>query len=197
RRGHDRHGLRGVRGARGGDGHGVARGRCGGWRSGRAAAWGDDPVGRWPAHARPARPLPRAHDGVAGAGSARRARATGGAGTRGRWSAPRMKLSAHGISVELPHGWEGKIYRRRGGDPTFHAANYALPGWDGDFGSVATEHMPTSGSFLVITEYRPGQGLEPGKGLFAADAIPLPLDAREFRSRTLHIGRRGQLGFQH
>ena len=108
-----------------------------------------------------------------------------------------MKLSAHGISVELPHGWEGKIYRRRGGDPTFHAANYALPGWDGDFGSVATEHMPTSGSFLVITEYRPGQGLEPGKGLFAADAIPLPLDAREFRSRTLHIGRRGQLGFQH
>jgi hypothetical protein len=107
------------------------------------------------------------------------------------------KLAAHGIAIELPDGWEGKIYRRRGGDPTLHAANYALPGWDGDFGSVATEHMPVNGSFLVITEYRPGQGLEPGRGLFAADAIPLPLDPRQFRSKTLHIGRRGQLGFQH
>jgi hypothetical protein len=107
------------------------------------------------------------------------------------------KLAAHGISIELPDGWEGKIYRRRDGDPTLHAANYALPGWDGDFGSVATEHMPVNGSFLVITEYRPGQGLEPGKGLFAAEAIPLPLDLRHFGSRTLHITREGQLGFQH
>jgi hypothetical protein len=107
------------------------------------------------------------------------------------------KLAAHGISIDLPDGWEGKIYRRHGGDPTLHAANYALPGWDGDFGSVATERMPVNGSFLVITEYRPGQGLEPGKGLFAAEAIPLPLDHREFRARTLHVGRQGQLGFQH
>src|SRR5436305_14889098 len=108
-----------------------------------------------------------------------------------------MKLAAHGISVELPDGWEGKIYRRRGGDPTLHAANYALPGWDGDFGSIATDEMPVSGSFLVITEYRPGRGPEAGKALFAAEAIPLPLDHRQFRARTLHIGRRGQLGFQH
>jgi hypothetical protein len=108
-----------------------------------------------------------------------------------------MRLSAHGIEVELPDGWEGKIYRRDGGDPTLHAANYALPSWDGDFGSVATERMPVNGSFLVITEYRAGAGLEPGKGLFAAEAIPLPLDLRQFGSRTLHITRQGQLGFQH
>jgi len=106
-------------------------------------------------------------------------------------------LAAHGISIELPAGWEGRIYRRRGGDPTLHAANFALPGADGDFGSIATERMPVSGSFLVLTEYRPGQGLEPGKGLFAAGAIPLPLDVRQFRARTLHIGRPGQMGFQH
>jgi hypothetical protein len=107
------------------------------------------------------------------------------------------RLAAHGMSIELPDGWEGKIYRRSGGDPTLHAANYALPSWDGDFGSVATERMPVNGSFVVITEYRPGQGLEPGKGLFAAEAIPLPIDLRQFGSRTLHIGRAGQLGFQH
>jgi hypothetical protein len=62
---------------------------------------------------------------------------------------------------------------------------------------VATERMPESGSFLVLTEYRPGQGLEPGKGLFAAAAIPLPLDVRKFHARTLHVGRPGQVGFQH
>jgi hypothetical protein len=106
-------------------------------------------------------------------------------------------LAAHGISIELPAGWEGRIYRRRGGDPTLHAANYPLPGSDGDFGSVATERMPERGSFLVLTEYRPGQGLEPGKGLFAAEAIPLPLDVRHFHPRTLHVGRPGQIGFQH
>jgi hypothetical protein len=107
------------------------------------------------------------------------------------------RLEAHGISVELPAGWEGRIYRRRDGDPTLHAANYALPGSDGDFGGLATERMPAGGSFLVLTEYRPGQGLEPGKGLFAAAAIPLPLDVRQFRARTLHVGRPGQVGFQH
>jgi hypothetical protein len=106
-------------------------------------------------------------------------------------------LAAHGISIELPPGWEGRIYRRRGGDPTLHAANYPLPASDGDFGSVATERMPENGSFLVLTEYRPGQGLEPGKGLFAAAALPLPLDPRQFNPKTLHVGRAGQIGFQH
>jgi hypothetical protein len=106
-------------------------------------------------------------------------------------------LAAHGISIELPAGWEGRIYRRRGGDPTLHAASYALPDADGDFGSVATGRMPENGSFLVLTEYRPGQGLEPGKGLFAAAAIPLPLDARRFHARMLHVTRPGQMGFQH
>ena len=106
-------------------------------------------------------------------------------------------LAAHGIAIELPAGWEGRIYRRPGGDPTLHAANYPLPGSDGDFGGLATERMPENGSFLVLTEYRPGQGLEPGRGLFAADSIPLPLDVHRFHPRTLHVGRPGQLGFQH
>ena len=107
------------------------------------------------------------------------------------------RLEAHGISIELPAGWEGRIYRRRGGDPTLHAANYALPGADGDFGSTATELMPHGGSFVVITEYRAGQGLVPGEGLFASRAIPLPLDARRFHPHMLQVGRPGQLGFQH
>ena len=106
-------------------------------------------------------------------------------------------LKAHGIAVELPRGWEGRIYRRQGGDPTLHAASFALPRTDGDFGSIATARIPAGGGFLSLTEYRPGQGLVPGKGLFESTEIPLPLDPRNFHPQTLHIGRRGQAGFQH
>ena len=106
-------------------------------------------------------------------------------------------LKAHGIAVELPPGWEGRIYRREGGDPTLHAASFALPHADGDFGSVATARIPAGGGFFSLTEYRPGRRLVPGKGLFASTEIPLPLDPRNFDPRALHIGRRGQAGFQH
>ena len=106
-------------------------------------------------------------------------------------------LKAHGLSIELPRGWEGRIYRRMGGDPTLHAANYTLPAADGDFGGSATQRMPHGGSFLVLTEYQPGQGLAPGEGLFAAEAIPLPLHPGQFHPRTLHVARPGQRGFQH
>lgn len=106
------------------------------------------------------------------------------------------QLSAHGLAIELPAGWEGRIYRRRGGDPILHAANFSLPDADGDFGSEATGRMPPGGSFLVLSEYRPGQGLEPGKGLFAPKAMPLPLELAHFHPRTLQVGRPGQAGIQ-
>jgi hypothetical protein len=106
-------------------------------------------------------------------------------------------LRAHGISVDLPEGWEGRIFRHRHGDPTLHAATFALPTHDGEFGSRATGVMPPGSAFVTITEYRPGNGLVPGKGLFESTEIPLPLDRRRFRPNTLLVGRRGQSGFQH
>ncbi len=108
-----------------------------------------------------------------------------------------MRLAAHGIALELPRGWHGRIYRRPGAQPTVHAANFALPGEDGDFGSGATELMPDGGAFLSLKEYEGGPRLVPGQGLFAPAAIPLPLDPRQFHSRRLQVGRRGQAGMQH
>jgi hypothetical protein len=108
-----------------------------------------------------------------------------------------VKLEAHGISVELPVGWEGRIYKRPEGDPTLHAANFALPHRDGDFGSRATAHMRPGDMFVTITEYRPGGGLEPGRGLFAARPPRLPLDPRRFHRNTLLVARPGQAGLQH
>lgn len=108
-----------------------------------------------------------------------------------------MRLAAHGIEVDLPRGWDGRIYRRHGGDPTLHAANYALPHDDGDFGSGATARMPHGGAFLVLKEYRPGPRLVPGSGLFASRSIPLPLEPSRFHRRALQVGRPGQAGLQH
>jgi hypothetical protein len=108
-----------------------------------------------------------------------------------------MRISAHGITVELPAGWEGRIYRRPEGDPTLHAANFPLPAQDADFGSVATARMPRGGSFLCLTEYRPGNGLTPGEGLYRARSLPLPLPASAFRDNALLVARPGQAGLQH
>jgi hypothetical protein len=108
-----------------------------------------------------------------------------------------MRIAAHGIEIELPRGWDGRIYRVRGSDPILHAANFRLPTADGDFGSGATARMLPGAAFLALKEYRPGPRLVPGHGLFASREVPLPLQVRRFHPRTLQVGRHGQAGFQH
>ena len=108
-----------------------------------------------------------------------------------------MSVAAHGIAVDLPEGWEGRIFRRAHGDPTLHAGTFALPFEDGEFGSRATARIPPGGTFVTLTEYRPGQGLEPGKGLFAPRAVALPIARSRFKPNQLLVARRGHRGFQH
>jgi hypothetical protein len=108
-----------------------------------------------------------------------------------------VRLAAHGIEIDLPRGWDGRIYRRLDADPTLHAASFELPASDGDFGSGATARMPHGGAFFAVKEYRPGPRLLPGTGLFAPRSIPLPLEARRFHPRALQVGRPGQAGLQH
>lgn len=108
-----------------------------------------------------------------------------------------MTIAAHGITVQLPAGWSGRLFRRAGSVATLHAANFALPLDDGEFGDRSTETMPRGGSFMALTEYRPGPGLTPGTGLFAAKRLPLPLDPSSFARERLAHARPGQLGAQH
>jgi len=108
-----------------------------------------------------------------------------------------VRLAAHGLALELPRGWDGRLYRRAGGDPTLHAANFPLPAMDGDFGSGATAMMPAHSAFLALKEYRPASRLVAGVGLFASRSIPLPLERGWFHPRALQVGRAGQAGFQH
>ncbi len=107
-----------------------------------------------------------------------------------------MILEAHGLRLELPRGWSGRVFRRSQHIATLHAADFQLPLEDGEFGDSATSLMPATGSFLALTEYEPGSGLKPGVGLFAPRGIRLPLDPATFSARGLAHPREGQLGMQ-
>jgi hypothetical protein len=105
-------------------------------------------------------------------------------------------LEAHGLRVELPRGWSGRVFKRPAGGATLHAGDFELPLDDGEFGDRSTGLMPAGASFLALTEYRPGAGLEPGKGLFASHRIPTSLDPTSFSPRGLAHPRPDQAGMQ-
>ncbi len=107
-----------------------------------------------------------------------------------------MRLEAHGIAVELPSAWSGRIFRRAGGNATLHAASFPLALRDGEFGDASTARLAAGASFLALAEYLPGAGLAAGRGLFAPAWIELPLDPTRFSTRGLAHPRRGQLGHQ-
>jgi hypothetical protein len=103
------------------------------------------------------------------------------------------RVSAYGITVELPEGWDGVIYRRTGGDPTLHAGNFPLPPNDADFGSLAIAAMPASGVFVVLTQYALASA---GQGLFAHRGLPAPVPERALRTRAFTRLQPGRLGAQ-
>ena len=106
-------------------------------------------------------------------------------------------LEAHGLRVDLPRGWSGRVFKRPAGGITLHAANFQLPLDDGEFGDRSTAEMPHGCSFLALTEYQRGAGLEPGQGLFASRRLPTMLDPTAFSPRGLAHPRPGQAGTQH
>ena len=120
-----------------------------------------------------------------------------------------MRLSAHGITTDLPFGWEGRITKRaapgsqfdadegRGhpGEATFpvvHLANFALPELRGDFGSGAVDVMGPSHVLVTLFEYGPESV---GQALFASRGIPR-LSPRMFDRAALQRTLPGQAGCQ-
>ena len=62
-----------------------------------------------------------------------------------------MKLASHGLTVDVPQGWDARIYRRPQAEPNLHAANFPLPTDDGDFGSGALSTMGPLHSYALAT----------------------------------------------
>lgn len=121
-----------------------------------------------------------------------------------------VRLEAHGIRVDLPPGWEGRLYvRPRPGtsrdtnpaavghigevpNPVLHLANFALPGGRGDFGTGAVERMRPGHVFVSMFEYDPA---EAHRALFGTTGIPLPR-VGEFSEHALQRRLPGQAGWQ-
>ena len=115
-----------------------------------------------------------------------------------------MRISAYGLAVNLPSGWEARIRRhplalRPAGDgfrshPVLHAADFALPEERGDFGSGAVETMRPSQAFIALIEYDTSSA---GTALFSSPvAVPLQVGAEDFSPQQLQRTIRGQAGTQ-
>src|SRR5680860_180586 len=101
-------------------------------------------------------------------------------------------ISAHGVTVDVPAGWDVRV-SKRDGVVTVHVANYAMPSRDGEFGPRATRTMPAGGVFLALTEYKPGLA---NKGLYKKRRVPQRLAPGDFSSHAVLNARRDQVGLQ-
>lgn len=118
-----------------------------------------------------------------------------------------MKLDAHGITTDLPAGWEGRISLRaapsavtRGigtpgeiPNPIVHLANFPLPEQRGDFGSGAVDVMTDDHVLVVLFEYGPESV---GTALFRRNGIPTNLTPGMFSAAALQRVLPGQAGCQ-
>ncbi len=121
-------------------------------------------------------------------------------------------MTADGIAVDLPAGWDGHISVRHDGDalsiqsasgtrlaplrsrPVAHLANFGLPTDRGDFGSGAVELMGQDDVFVVLFEHEPAAV---HTALFRSRGLPRALAPRDFDPRTLRRGIVGQTATQH
>jgi hypothetical protein len=109
-----------------------------------------------------------------------------------------MRLSAHGIDVDVPPGWEARIMRREVqafGEqprPVVHLANFPLPEQRGDVGAGVVEKMQAADVFVAMFEYGPESV---GQPLFAHEGLPR-LRPSHFSARRLQRTMPGQAGAQ-
>jgi hypothetical protein len=115
-------------------------------------------------------------------------------------------LSAHGLAVTPPAGWDAEIFTRDRDPriltpqgiqevvpPIAHVANFGLPPVRGDFGGGAVELMESGAVFIALLEH---DASEAGTALFQGKGVPWPLSADDFDPNNLQRGIAGQAGCQ-
>ncbi|MGH9085263.1 MAG: hypothetical protein ACRDYW_07400 [Acidimicrobiales bacterium] len=108
-------------------------------------------------------------------------------------------VQGHGLSIEVPSGWEARISLATDGpaggtrNPVLHAASAPLPEVRGDFGGGVVERLPISGVFIALIEYDREAA---GTPLFEMAGLPRALTGSQFRTNTLQRGVAGQSGAQ-
>ena len=104
-----------------------------------------------------------------------------------------MRIHAHGLAVDLPAGWDGRISRRAAAYPVMHAASFRLPAEDGDFAVAAIQAMPADGVVVALVEYAPELA---GSGLFEPQGFPQSLTDADFHPSAMLRRRPGHRGVQ-
>jgi hypothetical protein len=107
-----------------------------------------------------------------------------------------MRVAAHGLSIDAPHGWEARVFRRPGAAPVLHVASFALHRDDGDYGAAATGRMRGDDVFAALLEFRIDEAVQPGVGLFEDSAGVPTLRTPDFAPAQLQVTRPGHLGCQ-
>lgn len=107
-----------------------------------------------------------------------------------------MRVSAHGLSIDAPHGWEARVFRRPGSAPVLHVASFALHRDDGDYGAAATGRMRGDDAFAALLEFQVDAAVQPGVGLFQDRPDVPSLRAADFGPSQLQVTRSGHLGCQ-
>lgn len=105
-------------------------------------------------------------------------------------------LNGYGVTVDLPAGWDGRIYTRDVGGAAraaVHAATFPLPAQRGDFGAGAVEMMGGGDVFVVLLEYDPAQT---GQPLFQAQSQPAAFSPGAYSPNVLQRAIAGQAGAQ-
>lgn len=124
-----------------------------------------------------------------------------------------MRISAHGISVDLPTGWDARIWlpspstvtappALRLGETTVpaggttnavcHLANFPLPARRGDYGSGAVEQMGPRHVFAALVEFDPEAASTP---MFSTEGVPR-VRATRFHPRAMQRVIPGMAGAQ-
>jgi hypothetical protein len=107
-----------------------------------------------------------------------------------------VRTSGHGLSIEVPRGWEARIARRSQSAPFLHVASFALRPDTGEFGAAVTSRMGADGAFAALVEYRVDRNVTPGAGLFEASGWSPRLRPGDFGRNQLQVARPGHLGSQ-
>lgn len=115
-------------------------------------------------------------------------------------------LAAHGIELDLPDGWDGRIRRRPVAEVegvasaaslatpvVAHAATFPLPMGAGDFGGGAVEQMTNLDLFAAVVEFDPDSL---GTVLFRRSGVPRRLRPTDFHPQGLQRTLPGQAGAQ-
>ena len=122
------------------------------------------------------------------------------------------EIDAHGLAVDVPAGWEGRIFRRAeegelraaevpgepapSGERTFpvlHAASIPIPADSADYGSDLVEDLQREDALIVLKEFDPALAAD---ALFESPGMPRELAPTDFDTATLQRSLDGQGGHQ-